>query len=133
MVSEAFEWTIICAIMLNMVFLSLNHYGQGPVWVKLDFYSNACFTAVFGLELLLKLAGLGPRQPRAASTHAPLEEAAPSLGGASRKQLPRRLSGERPRVEEASPSGERLPLDDVLPGTRRTGGTASTRRSCASR
>ena len=61
-VSETFEIAIIAAIVLNMVFLSLNHYGQGPAWDLVDLYSNAAFTAAFGFALVLKVVGLGPRQ-----------------------------------------------------------------------
>ena len=58
-VSERFEVFIVGAILLNMVAIACTHYDQSANWDLIDFVCNACFTAVFAGEMVLKLVGLG--------------------------------------------------------------------------
>ena len=57
-----FEKIIIVLILLNTVFLSVEHY-ESPKWLEdLCKYANLFFTFVFGMEMLVKLFAIGWRR-----------------------------------------------------------------------
>lgn len=60
--SECFEMAIICAIVLNMIAISLNHYDQSRTMDQTENALNITFAFVFFLELALKNLGLGLKQ-----------------------------------------------------------------------
>lgn len=60
--SERFEMSIICAIVLNMMAISLNHYDQPHAMDQTESALNVTFAFVFFVELVLKNVGLGPKQ-----------------------------------------------------------------------
>jgi len=56
----AFEGTVIALILLNGAFMALKHYPQAePQWDATQEVANAVFTAAFGLEMVMKVIGLG--------------------------------------------------------------------------
>jgi hypothetical protein len=56
---ELFSTIIICFIILNMLFLASEHYGQTDGFTRAGELANKFFTIVFTVEMLLKLFGLG--------------------------------------------------------------------------
>ena len=53
-----FERAVIVLILVNIVLLSLDHYGQSDTWTTVLRYGNDVIVALFVLELILKFAGL---------------------------------------------------------------------------
>ena len=49
-------------IVVNLVFLSMEYYEQPPEYATFLQYANDVMIALFALEVVLKLIGLGPRQ-----------------------------------------------------------------------
>jgi hypothetical protein len=60
--SKAFEGFIILAIVANVVFLALKHYGMTSDLADVIESANYAFTAVFFIEMAMKLVGWGPGQ-----------------------------------------------------------------------
>lgn len=60
--SELFEIGIIIIILLNVLAMSLERYGQEPWEVDAHLYLDVFFTVVFVLEFVLKILAMGPWQ-----------------------------------------------------------------------
>ena len=56
---SAFENIILCVIVINIAFMCLTHYGASASWLIAQESAAAVFTAIFGLEAVLKLIALG--------------------------------------------------------------------------
>ena len=56
-----FDKVVAVWIFINVVFLSLEHYGQSDTWEAVLECANYVFLVQFLVEVLLKLIGLGPR------------------------------------------------------------------------
>lgn len=57
--NEKFTYAITILILLNSAVLATQHYNEGPVWDKIQSYSNDIFTLIFLIEMILRLIGLG--------------------------------------------------------------------------
>lgn len=55
----AFDWTILSLIMVNTIALAVEHHDMDPDFQATLQYINLVLTVLFGLEMLLKIAGLG--------------------------------------------------------------------------
>ena len=53
-----FEKVSIACIVLSLVFLSLEHYGQSPLWTAVLLYANHVIVVLFLLEMVLKIVGV---------------------------------------------------------------------------
>lgn len=60
-VAKLFNWIIVLAIVANTVVLGLEHHGMSDTMADQLETANLVFTAVFAVEMVLKVAGLGPR------------------------------------------------------------------------
>eukprot|EP00301_Raphidiophrys_heterophryoidea_P006188 c12515_g4_i2.p1 GENE.c12515_g4_i2~~c12515_g4_i2.p1 ORF type:complete len:1711 (+),score=471.23 c12515_g4_i2:352-5133(+) len=58
--SSYFDNSIVVCIMLNMVVLSMYHTDMSPAFQKGLETANIVFVAIFGMEMALKLLGMGP-------------------------------------------------------------------------
>ena len=56
-----FYWTVIFLVFLNTLFLCSVHHEQPEFWETFLFYAEFVFLGLFGIELVLKLYGLGVR------------------------------------------------------------------------
>eukprot|EP00163_Fabomonas_tropica_P014779 TRINITY_DN2686_c0_g2_i1.p1 TRINITY_DN2686_c0_g2~~TRINITY_DN2686_c0_g2_i1.p1 ORF type:complete len:1526 (-),score=377.56 TRINITY_DN2686_c0_g2_i1:447-4610(-) len=56
-----FDIVIMSLILLNIAILAMEHYDQDNAFSQLLFISNLVFTAIFFLEMVLKLIGIGIR------------------------------------------------------------------------
>ena len=54
-----FYWTVIFLVFLNTLFLCSVHHEQPEFWETFLFYAEFVFLGLFGIELVLKLYGLG--------------------------------------------------------------------------
>ncbi|XP_035244320.1 voltage-dependent L-type calcium channel subunit alpha-1D-like isoform X4 [Anguilla anguilla] len=59
--STGFEYIMFVLIMLNTVCLAVQHYGQSPLFNYVMDILNMVFTAVFTVEMVLKLIAFKPR------------------------------------------------------------------------
>ena len=57
----AFEIVILAVIVINVVFMCIGHAGEDQRWLTAQDVAGAVFTAIFGLEVVLKLVALGFR------------------------------------------------------------------------
>ena len=55
----AFDWSILTLIMINTIALAVEHHDMDPDFQSALQYINLVLTVLFGLEMLLKIAGLG--------------------------------------------------------------------------
>ena len=53
-----FEKVVLICIVVNLVFLSFEHYGQSATWTMVLLYANHVLAALFVIEVLLKLTGV---------------------------------------------------------------------------
>lgn len=42
--------------------MAMKHANEDPIFYRIEAVANAVFTVIFGVEALLKIGGLGPRQ-----------------------------------------------------------------------
>ena len=57
-----FDIAIMVVILLNVISISLEHYNKSAAWILWDLILNLFFTAIFGLEMIAKIIGLGFKQ-----------------------------------------------------------------------
>ena len=57
--SKVFTWFIMLTILVNAVFLGLDHYPQTDRWSDMLRIANYVFVAIFVVEMVLKIATLG--------------------------------------------------------------------------
>ena len=60
--SNLFNRLILIIIVLNTIVLATEYYDQPDWMIKMSYDANVVFTAIFTLEMLLKLFGLGLKQ-----------------------------------------------------------------------
>jgi hypothetical protein len=60
--SRGFELFIMSMIMLNVVFMMMNYFGQDDGWQLMLSVANYIFCTVFTIEAILKLYALGPTE-----------------------------------------------------------------------
>ena len=53
-----FERMVIVLIIINIVFLSTEHYGQSVQWTLVQRYANDLITGIFVFELVVKIVGV---------------------------------------------------------------------------
>lgn len=61
MKSDAFEWFITLIIVLNTIIMCMEYYGASDEYNNILNKANLVFVAIFTLEAVLKLIGLGVR------------------------------------------------------------------------
>ena len=59
--SSGFEWTIAILIIINTAFMASEHYPMSDTQEQILDLSNVILTAIFAVEMVLKLLGLGFR------------------------------------------------------------------------
>mmetsp|Transcript_11321 Transcript_11321/g.26831 ORF Transcript_11321/g.26831 Transcript_11321/m.26831 type:complete len:1216 (+) Transcript_11321:1-3648(+) len=57
--SDWFDGFIMSMIMINVLFMSMEHYGMDDAWVEVTTNANYFFTALFALEAALKIVSHG--------------------------------------------------------------------------
>ena len=55
---QRFDIIIMIVIMLNMLTMTMEHYGQSETYTTVLYYINFTFIVVFTIECLMKLVGL---------------------------------------------------------------------------
>ena len=55
---QRFDIIIMIVIMLNMLTMTMEHYGQSDTYTTVLYYINFTFIVVFTIECLMKLVGL---------------------------------------------------------------------------
>ena len=60
--SPFFERAITASIIGNLCFMAIKHANEDLIFYRIETVANAVFTVIFGVEALLKIVGLGPRQ-----------------------------------------------------------------------
>ncbi|CAJ0938273.1 unnamed protein product [Ranitomeya imitator] len=63
--STGFEYIMFVLIMLNTLCLAMQHYGQSKIFNDVMDVMNMVFTAVFTVEMVLKLIAFKPKSPAA--------------------------------------------------------------------
>ena len=58
-VSDGFDVFIMSAIMVNILFMSMNHVDMSKTWILILFIANCLFTSLFACEAALKLYAFG--------------------------------------------------------------------------
>lgn len=61
-VNVYFDTFIMVAIIGNLIVMAMYHHDPTPSWLSLFSVADALFTAIFCLEFVVKILGLGPKQ-----------------------------------------------------------------------
>jgi len=56
---DAFNNFILSCVILNTIFLSLEHHGQSATWTRMLLYTERVFLVVFTCEMMIKWLGMG--------------------------------------------------------------------------
>ena len=57
--TAVFKWAVLLTILVNAVFLALDHYPQSQAWSDMLRIANYVFVGLFVVEMMLKIAALG--------------------------------------------------------------------------
>eukprot|EP01028_Stygiella_incarcerata_P002064 TRINITY_DN1385_c0_g1_i6.p1 TRINITY_DN1385_c0_g1~~TRINITY_DN1385_c0_g1_i6.p1 ORF type:complete len:1121 (-),score=310.44 TRINITY_DN1385_c0_g1_i6:71-3433(-) len=57
--SKKFEVAMMIIIVINILLMATEHYGQPDTWAEILYYSNIAFVSIFVLEAILKIYALG--------------------------------------------------------------------------
>ena len=56
---KRFKILIVTTLLLNLILLTTEHYGQTKVFTAVQSYSNAVFVIIYIVEFILKMIGFG--------------------------------------------------------------------------